>query len=88
MQVERCPDVLGYISLPDSTPQRHAAAIPGIKPLHLVCAIHTLDKRPSIFIRDKPIFLTERMLRKGYDCKVSFAQKKSLVVSLKGLGAR
>jgi hypothetical protein len=28
--------------------------------------IHTLDERPSIFIRDKPIFSSERMLHKDY----------------------
>jgi hypothetical protein len=28
----------------------------------MVCAIHTLYKRPSIFIGDKPILLSERML--------------------------
>jgi hypothetical protein len=39
-----------------------------------------LDERPSIFI-------TERMLHKGYDRKGSVA-KKSLVVSLKGLGVK
>jgi hypothetical protein len=48
--------------------------------------ISTLDERPSIFIRDKPIFSSERMLRKNYDRRVQL-QKKSLVVSLKRIGA-
>jgi hypothetical protein len=48
--------------------------------------IRTLDERPSIFVRDKPIFSSERMLHKENDNKVSIT-KKSLVVSLKGLGA-
>jgi hypothetical protein len=37
--------------------------------------IHTLDRRPSIFIRDKPIFSSERMLHKDYDCKDSVEEK-------------
>jgi hypothetical protein len=45
------------------------------------------DKRPSIFIRDKPILSSERMLHKGYDRKGS-VEKKSLVVNLKGLGTK
>jgi hypothetical protein len=36
-----------------------------------------LDKRPSIFIIDKPIFLSERMLQKDYYRKGS-VEKKSL----------
>jgi hypothetical protein len=43
--------------------------------------------RPSIFIRNKPIFSSVRMLHKDYDRKGS-VDKKSLVVSLKGLDAR
>jgi hypothetical protein len=54
--------------------------------------IRTFDKRPSIFIRDKPIFSSERMLHKDYDSKDSVAKKIyiriSLVVFLKGLGAK
>jgi hypothetical protein len=46
------------------------------------------DKRPSIFIGDKLIFSTERMLRKDYDCKGTVEEKKSLHLSLKGLGAK
>jgi hypothetical protein len=42
-----------------------------------------LDERPSIFIRDKPIFSSERVLHKDYHLK-----KKSQVVSLKGLDAK
>jgi hypothetical protein len=46
-------------------------------------------KRPSIFIIDKPIFSSERVLRKYYDRKGSVAKiKKPLVVSLKGLDAK
>jgi hypothetical protein len=47
-------------------------------------AIRTLDGRPSIFIRDNPIFSSERILRKDYDRKGIFG-KKSLVITLKGL---
>ena len=36
MHVWTCPNVLEYTSLPDSTPQWHAATIPGIKLLHHV----------------------------------------------------
>jgi hypothetical protein len=49
-------------------------------------AMRTLDERPSIFIRDKPIFSSERVLHKDYCHKGSV--KKSMVVGLKGLGAR
>lgn len=31
MDVEACQNVLGYVSLPDPTPQRHAAAIQRVK---------------------------------------------------------
>jgi hypothetical protein len=47
----------------------------------------TLDEKPGIFIRDKPIFSSERMLHKGYYHKSS-VEKKSLVVGLKGPGAK
>jgi hypothetical protein len=47
----------------------------------------TLDERPSIFIGDKPIFSLETMLHKDYYLKGS-VEKKSLVVSLKGLEAK
>jgi hypothetical protein len=30
--------------------------------IYAICAIRTLDEKPSIFIRDKPIFSSERML--------------------------
>jgi hypothetical protein len=53
--------------------------------LHAACAKCTLDERPSIFIRDKPIFSSERMLHKDYCRKYSVAGKESLVVGLKGL---
>jgi hypothetical protein len=55
---------------------------------NILCTIRTLDKGPSIFIRDKPIFKSERILHKDYDRKGSVAEIKSLVVSLKGLGAK
>jgi hypothetical protein len=50
--------------------------------------IRTFDKRPGIFIRDKPFFSSERMLHKDYDRNGSVGKKKSLVLSLKGLGAK
>jgi hypothetical protein len=43
---------------------------------------------PHIFIRVKPILSSERMIRKDYDCKGSDGEKKYVVVSLKGLGAK
>jgi hypothetical protein len=49
--------------------------------------MRTLDERPSMFIRDKLVFSSERVLHKDYDRKGS-VEKKSLVVSLKGLGAK
>jgi hypothetical protein len=42
-----------------------------------VCARYTLDKKPSIFIRDKPIFSSERMLHKDYYRKHSVEKKIS-----------
>jgi hypothetical protein len=47
----------------------------------------TLDERPSIFISDKPIFSSERILHKDYYRRGS-AEKKCLVVGLKGLDAK
>jgi hypothetical protein len=44
----------------------------------------TLDEKPGIFIRDKPIFSSEKMLHKDYYPRSS-VEKKSLVVGLKGL---
>jgi hypothetical protein len=41
-----------------------------------MCAIRTLDERPNIFIRDKPIFSSERMLQRDYDRKGSVGKKK------------
>jgi hypothetical protein len=43
---------------------------------------------PSIFIRDNPIFSSERKLYEDYDHKGSVEKKISLVISLKGLGAK
>jgi hypothetical protein len=45
------------------------------------------DERPSIFIRDKSIFSSERMLHKDYYRKSSVG-KKYLVVDFKGLASR
>jgi len=42
MQVGTCPNMLEYMRLPDSTPQRHAATIPGIKLSHLIYVAHFL----------------------------------------------
>jgi hypothetical protein len=54
-----------------------------------VSAMRTLDERPSIFIRDKPIIWSERMLHKDCYCKGSLKKKKrSLVVSHNGLDAK
>jgi hypothetical protein len=47
----------------------------------------TLDEIPSIFVRDKPIFSSERMLHKDYYSRSS-VEKKNLVVGLKGLDAK
>jgi hypothetical protein len=47
----------------------------------------TLDEIPSIFVRDKPIFSSERMLHKDY-YRRSSVEKKNLVVGLKGLDAK
>jgi hypothetical protein len=38
---------------------------------------HTFDERPSIFIRDKPIFSSERMVHKDYYRRSSAEKKKS-----------
>jgi hypothetical protein len=43
---------------------------------------------PSIFIRDTPIFSSERMLHKDYDRKGSVAKEKTLAMSLKSPGAK
>jgi hypothetical protein len=40
-----------------------------------ICAKCTLDERPSTFIADKPIFLSERLLLKDYYCKGSIERK-------------
>jgi hypothetical protein len=55
--------------------------------LFVTCAKYTFDEKPSIFIRDKPLLSPEKMLHKDYYCKSSIG-KKSLVVGLKGLGAK
>jgi hypothetical protein len=56
-------------------------------PEHAICAKCTLGGRPSIFIRDKAIISSERMLHKDYNRKSSI-EKRSLVGSLKGLDAK
>jgi hypothetical protein len=48
----------------------------------------TLDEKPGIFIRDKLIFSSGRMLHKDYYRKGSVEKERSLVVSLRGLGAK
>jgi hypothetical protein len=50
--------------------------------------INTFDERPSIFIGDKPIFSSERMLHKDYYRNGSVERKGFLVVSLKTLEAK
>jgi hypothetical protein len=52
--------------------------------------MRTLDERPSIFIRDKPIFSSQRLLHKDYYRNGSVKKKKreSLVVGLTGLEAK
>jgi hypothetical protein len=43
----------------------------------IICyTIRTLEKRPSIFIRDRPIFSSETMLHKDYDGNGSVPKKK------------
>jgi hypothetical protein len=42
MQVVTCPDMLGYMSLPDSLHEWHIPAIPGIKFLHYVHEVCSL----------------------------------------------
>jgi hypothetical protein len=51
-----------------------------------MCAILSLYKRPSIFIRGKANLSSERMLYKDYDRKCSV--EKNLVVSLEGFVAK
>jgi hypothetical protein len=51
-----------------------------------MCDRYTWQRR-SLFIRDKPILSSENMLHKDYGRKGS-AEKNSLVMSLKGPGAK
>jgi hypothetical protein len=46
------------------------------------------SQRRSLFIGDKATLSSERMLRKDYDRKGSVAKNKTLVVIIKGLGAK
>jgi hypothetical protein len=48
--------------------------------------LYVLDERPSIFIRSKPIFSSERMLHKDYDRKC--AVDKIFLLGLKGLDTK
>jgi hypothetical protein len=48
----------------------------------------TLDEIPNIFVREEPIFSSERMLHKDYYRRSSAKKKKKLVVGLKGLDAK
>jgi hypothetical protein len=50
--------------------------------------VHLTKVKRSIFVRDKPIFSSERVLHKDYDRKGSVAKKKYLVMNLKGLKAK
>jgi hypothetical protein len=43
----------------------------------MLYVVFTLDERPSIFIRDKPIFSSKRMLHKDYYRKGSIGKKLS-----------
>jgi hypothetical protein len=52
-----------------------------------MCAICTSDEKPSIFIRDKPIFSSEKKLLKDCYCKGS-VERRTLVVGLKGLDTK
>jgi hypothetical protein len=45
--------------------------------LHAICVKCTTDERPSIFLRDKPIFSSERMIHNGYYRKSSVEKKIS-----------
>jgi hypothetical protein len=52
-----------------------------------MCEMNTWRKAKHIHKRDKPIFSSERMLHKEYYPE-GLVEKLSLVVSLKGLGAK
>jgi hypothetical protein len=52
----------------------------------VICAISTLDERPRIFIRDKPILSSERMLH--MDCYRKGSVERTLEMSLKGFDAK
>jgi hypothetical protein len=43
--------------------------------------VDTLDERPGIFIKDNPIFSSERMLHENYGSKGSDAKKKKKIWS-------
>jgi hypothetical protein len=49
--------------------------------------VHLTRAKRSLFIGDKPILSSERMLHKDYGRKGSVA-KKNLFVGLEGLGAK
>jgi hypothetical protein len=71
--------------LPSSV-QFHSAKGRNFNNMLYVRYVH-LTKKPSIFIKVKPIFSSERMLRKDYDRKSS-VEKETLFMSLKVLGAK
>jgi hypothetical protein len=62
-------------------------SVPRCYKQHAICVKCTFDEIPSIFVRDKPIFSSERMLLKDY-YRRSSAEKKNLVVGLKGLDTK
>jgi hypothetical protein len=47
-----------------------------------------LTKKTSIFIRNKPIFSSERMYIRTVTARVQLKKRNTLVVSLKGLEAK
>jgi hypothetical protein len=75
--------IIAFIGL-NASREEKAFPIPGRPMLHVRYVYMT---RPSIFIRDKPIFSSERMLHKDYDRQV-FSWKKILAVILKGTSAK
>jgi hypothetical protein len=54
---------------------------------NIISAKYTFDERPSVFIRDKSTFSSERMLHKNYYRKRSVG-RTFLVIDLKGTDAK
>jgi hypothetical protein len=71
-----CPSVIALAST--SIPHNHVD-------LNYMCDTYTWQRK-NLFIRDNFFLSSERILRKEYDRKGSV--EKSLVVKLKGLGAK